>query len=380
MLKQTIRNLIYFFSGFFPKRKALVFGAWFGKRVGDNSKYLLDYIVENNNKLDIYWVGENKLRKEIVDQYNGRVKFLEINKLETVLVLLTTKYHIVSHGYNDLGRVNLSRNAKLIQLWHGFPLKKISADSADIESSEYKYYSSYDYFLSSSPLMDKRLLSAFRFYGINEGNIIKSGFPRNDYFEEQKLKSNKLEYAKIKSSLGIEKDEKIVSYLPTFRDKTVGYSFSNLSQEHIDILNRNKIKIIEKKHLASNDKMNNNKDYFIQIGNEIDTQVLLAITDILITDFSSVFVDFAILNRPIIHFLYDDDYYLNEDRGIYSSDFNEDVMGDVVYTEESLIDKIIMNLTEDKYEVFRNKQLVRYMAYQKENNSAYIFNKILNEE
>lgn len=379
-MKSVFRNILYFFSGFVKKRNdILIFGSWFGKRIGDNSKYLLDYYLteSSSNDVKIYWVGQKELQSEINKLYGNKVGFLEKDKIATYLVILKAKYQFVSHGYNDLGRVNLSRNAILTQLWHGYPFKKIAFDSGDEEASRKHYYSKYNYFLSSGRDMDSRLLSAFRFYGITNDNIIRSGYPRTDVFNKQNHYTNAVN--DFKKSYGINDEDVVISYLPTFRDSnSQDFSFSDIEDQQFQLLRDKNVKIIEKRHLAATKNNHKDRTGIIKITNELDTQLLLMISDILITDFSSVFADYSLLDRPIIHYLYDKDYYTRQDRGIYSESFEEDAMGPIVFEVDSLIESILKNIDEDEYRNYRRNKKKNIMEYNLENNSKYIMEKILN--
>ena len=85
-------------------------------------------------------------------------------------------------------------------------------------------------------------------------------------------------------------------------------------------------------------------------------QELLLISDVLISDYSSIMIEFALLDKPIIFFTYDYDTYMSEDRGFYF-DFKENVPGPVVYTTDELIAEIKNNdFDKNKISEFRKTQ------------------------
>lgn len=80
-------------------------------------------------------------------------------------------------------------------------------------------------------------------------------------------------------------------------------------------------------------------DCIFSVGNHIDTQELLLICDLLITDYSSCYIDFLHCNKPIIHYLFDGEYYQKNDRGLYYS-FKDVAAGPIIYDEAELISNI----------------------------------------
>ncbi len=111
--------------------------------------------------------------------------------------------------------------------------------------------------------------------------------------------------------------------------------------------------------------------------NDIMAQELLSVTDILITDYSSCFFDYLICNKPIIHFLYDYEYYRDKDRGLYFS--AEDVIaGAIAYTEKELIHEIERAIKHPSdNNMLRSRCKERYMQYESENSSQLIIEYLL---
>ena len=97
------------------------------------------------------------------------------------------------------------------------------------------------------------------------------------------------------------------------------------------------------------DKIEVNQEY-VDCSDFKNEQELLLISDVLISDYSSVMIEFALLDKPIIFFTYDYDTYMSEDRGFYF-DFKENVPGPVVYTTDELIAEI-KNNDFDKNKIF----------------------------
>ena len=126
--------------------------------------------------------------------------------------------------------------------------------------------------------------------------------------------------------------------------------------------------IVEKSHFVNeywrkHDPLKSPKN-IININDfaEIDTQELLLITDILITDYSSCYFDFLLMDRPIIHYAYDYDYYNDDDRGFYYS--LEDVSGgNIIKSIASLIQEIHCTLSQRDTNWDRRHALIKRFMY-----------------
>lgn len=342
-LVHTILELLYFLSKYFPKdKKLIIFGSWFGAKVGDNPKYLLDDMLATKNSAKFIWIGQESCRSEIAEYYGQRVKFSRKNSIGALYFSLRAKYIIVNQGYLDISPVNLSRGATFIQLWHGFPVKRIVDDMRQ-SIAHYSYFH-YDYFLSTSPLMDQRMTSAFKSWGATDQNLIRSIQPRNQVLNLKRSEQEIL-VRKVKDFLQIAENKKIVLYMPTFRDNhDENFSFHSLTSSEKQFLIDHDIVLIQKPHFEGNELTKNSKDAaIIDIRPDFpfDVQYLLLLADVLITDYSSVYVDFLLLNRPIIHFVYDLDKFATTDRGFYNPNFSEEAAGPIVKNTSQLIDTIV---------------------------------------
>lgn len=368
-LKEYFLVFIYVLSGLLPKKKEIyVFGAWNGKRFSDNPRYLFEYY--RNKNYEVYWIGDKKLLEEI-GKTNDK-SFLKKNSLRSYKILCQAKYIFISHSFRDISRINIFKNSIKIQLWHGFPIKRIVADVPNDPGRIKLNYEEYDYFLSSSTTEDQRLLTAFRNWNITEDKIIKIGQPRNDILLKNN-ESRKIQ-ERLKKELLLEEFQKVIIYLPTFRDKSENV-FSFLNSFRVDeYLKKNNYVVLERQHFQRREKkQQKNSSHNIRLLDEkIDTQELLILADLLITDFSSVFMDYAILDRPIIHYLYDNDEYIEFHRGIYG-EFSEECAGSVVYNEEELIKAISISLKIEEYGREERRRAYKLSnEYNKNNNCKYI--------
>ncbi len=211
--------------------------------------------------------------------------------------------------------------------------------------------SKYNYMISPSSFTTEVFQSAF---AINKDRLIETGYPRNDILSNYQDE----DIDRIKAELKLPKDKKIILYAPTWRDNSFnlkGYTFklevdfkkwqNELGDEYI---------VVFKPHyLIINDfDLESVKDFVYFIDPKEDISRLYLIGDILITDYSSVFFDYAILKRPIYFYMYDLESYRDELRGFYL-DVYKDLPGQIIEDENLLLEEIKQNNFDyDKLELF----------------------------
>lgn len=375
---------------FFPKKRKkysntniIVFGEWYGKKCCDNCLYLANYIVKNNDtKFDLYWI----LDKECDDtRLDIRVKRLIRDSSDAESVLNRARFIFVNQGIVDVSSnpYFVPLNSCLINLWHGIAWKRIGADL--FYKNPFKAYYSRkvyikdgtDYYLSTSAEFSKKLHSSF---GVKYKNIIYAGYPRNSIFYDS------IFIDKLRKSFCLKHkiDEKsiIVSYLPTFRNNTNSKSLDFLfdNKEFLSFAQENNVFIIQKNHFVVEQKSlySEKTNKRIINDNDLSASEILSLSNILITDYSSCFFDFLILNKPIIHYIYDYDYYAKDDKGLY---YNVDDVccGKVCYKDNDLSNAImsyVKNPIMD--EELRLKRREKFMEYEDDQACKKIFERILN--
>ena len=247
-----------------------------------------------------------------------------------------------------------------LQTWHGTPLKRLAHD---IESAEdMTFYRSavsfaqmtqsydidvarYNYMISPNRFCTEVFQSAFR---IQRERLIETGYPRNDFI----CNTTKEEMERLKEKYQLPKDKKIVLYAPTWRDNSYvasGYTFELKADFHKwkEILGEEYIVVFKPHYLIINtyEKDSSLQGFLYSIPAEADIRELYVISDMLITDYSSVFFDYAILKRPIYFYMYDIEEYANDLRGFYL-DIHKDLPGDI-YTNE---DELLAAVKQDAYD------------------------------
>lgn len=353
-IKEIVISLFMYVCSFGVKRKEnwYAFGSWKGELYIDNSRYLYEYVRKKDPECVCIWIGNKKIKEEILQHPNTRV--YSKNSFRSMLALLKCKYMFCSQMHSDdLCNYNVYRKAIITYLHHGMPVKKWGADSArghrDFNTSKglkklIRILAAkeirYDYFATSSVLHEKTNLSSLDYRGCVAEKNLKSGTPRNDMLvnaDKDFIESLRKKYA---LQLNFDPGKKIIMYLPTFRRKgTPTRSFVNGIGEdeyrkiHQVLENHNAI-LIEKNHFAEDAKGGENclvkRDGIIHVDQNVNVQEMLLICDILISDYSGAFMDFVLLDRPIIHYTYDYADYKNNDSGLYY-EIEDFAAGEIAY-------------------------------------------------
>ena len=299
------------------------------------------------------------IKKEFEKRGNYEFHFFYKDRLspDSFKKLSSSKYIFLNDNFFPLAFMNFSPENVIVQLWHAPGASKKFGGSVDIESRPIlkKISNNTDWLIVTSDDIKKYYAEAFQ---ISENKIKALGLPRMDYyFENHDSKELKNKFCK---DYGISPDKKIILYAPTFRDEEEFNNVFNyfdlekfnkeLSDEYVLALRLHpKIKNFYKDDISS-------KGQYIDVSDFKNEQELMLLSDMLITDYSSIMIEYAILNRPIIFFTYDLDTYLSHERGFYY-DFEKTVPGPIVYTSDELIDAIKNNdFDKSKISSFANTQ------------------------
>lgn len=363
-----------------------VFGEWFGNRCCDNCLYFANYLANKYPNLKLVWItcpGTN------TSQLYSTVLRVDMDSKDAIKKLKSAGVVMFVQGMEDVTHKKLVyySGAMVINMWHGVPWKKIGTDGRTRKLNYYytkMYYKMFGakYFLSIS---DEMTNIVSRAYEIKKSRCIRSGYPRNSLFytqEKEKFRKKVIDYISNTYNYSIPNSSHLVVYMPTFRDgKKEIFSFNNiLNDENVKFLRYNNIVILQKVHYVTSkrlgEKTENNYGRVFNIGGEFLSQELLAAADILVTDYSSCFFDFLLLNRPIIHFLYDYNFYISEDRGLYY-DKTDIACGDIIEDENELLVAIKENLDNSNKNIeLRQERIKKYMKYEDPNTCHYLYSEI----
>lgn len=304
--------------------KSVICGGWFGQRFADNSKAIFLFLAQNKELLGlsevIFVTKDRNLLKEIKKQgYTA----LHVYSLLSIKKHLQSKYHIVDQAPVDINRL-FSVNSLRINLWHGFPLKKIGSmvDKSNLDLKGGRYFRQqqvgnwHDFLTIATSTKHQELLA--KSFLLNKNRVVIGVYPRIAYMlgiiDSFYLTSEKEAVNKIKKAK--HKKKQIIGYFPTFRDldehnKTCIKTIEKLNH----FAKSHNCLILTKLHFASNTSFNFSLEHILNLPPEADLYNFINETDILITDYSSIYFDFLIYNRPILFYCFDYEYYLTQDRG-----------------------------------------------------------------
>lgn len=387
-------HAFYLISFSIPRKKNIwVFGSWSGKRFSDNSKYLFLYIA-NNHKTEVTPIWISKDRNIVQKLRNNKFNAYYAYDPKGIYYNLRAKYVFSDHLFDS---VNFwcCGGATKIQLWHGVGPKKIEHDLKNMPWNKplirlvYLYFAPWlfmknSYVIVPSYFFADIFASAFR---IKKENVLITGLPRNDSMFNCITDADILDtsiyikIAKIKTNCS---NSKLILYMPTFRGNLthandtfidMNFDFEKLNS-YLDQING--FFIIKLHPLINTNHIGNNYERIIVLPSHFDVYPLLAQMDILITDYSSIYMDFLLLNKPIIFIPYDLEKYLKDDRELYFN-YQEYTPGPKALTFEDLL-YWIDHFIKDNNKFKEQREKIRNLSfnYIDGESSSRIYNFIYN--
>ena len=318
-MRKKIKNFFYtqVYKNFYkikPDKNIWVFSSTDNKKYNYNSKYLFEYVLENEKNIKPYYViNDDELRIKLQNQY-GKEFFIETKTKEGIKKVLSGGVWFTSAGLPLYG-TNLNKKRLIVNLWHGIPLKKIALMENNFGKIKKCYFNkifsqNYSYILTTSHKLIPIMKESF---GVEDKIIKVWGQPRNDCLFE---KVNKHILKDLISDLP--SYDKLILYAPTYRDDTATklFPFEDYDKEKLErFLEENKAIIFIRTHI---DESTDVKKYLgkriILLNENIieDIMTIINIFDILVTDYSSIYIDFLLLQKPLIFLPYDKEEYLNK--------------------------------------------------------------------
>ncbi|WP_455539589.1 CDP-glycerol glycerophosphotransferase family protein [Terrisporobacter sp.] len=315
-----------------------------GKNLNGNMFAIAREIMTNKrwHNLKVYFVVTKENLKSAQDRFKyykfNKIKFVIRNSDEYINLLVTAKYLITD---NSFPRYFVKKKEQVyLNTWHGTPLKYLGRSdiyqSVSIDNIQ-KNFLSADYMLFQNKFTRDVFMKDYMLENIADNKVLLCDYPRNEVLLKEELG------IKLKKNLGLS-NKQLIAYMPTWR----GSKRTANSQEQIN-------KIV--KYLKEIDsRLKDNQIFYVNLHflvtnfidfsvfkniksfpSEYETYDFLNCCDILVTDYSSVFFDFAITKRKIILFTYDEKEYL-EEKGIYLPLI--DLPFQKVKTVDELIDEI----------------------------------------
>lgn len=279
-----------------------------------NSRYLFEYVKENLPEITpLFVINDPELRNSLSSKY-GKQYFIETESIQGIRQALSAGVWFTSAGLPAYG-TGLHKKRLIINLWHGVPLKKIALLDPNLKKAAHIYFKkifseNYTCILTTSheliPLMA-------RSFAVSEDKIKVWGQPRNDGLFQ------KNDCREILGQLFPDLPEytKTVLYAPTFRDygQVQLFPFKDFDQKQLEaFLDEKNMLLFIRTHVAEQGSAAPYLGKRIRfLGNEQaeDVTGILNIFDCLITDYSSIYIDYLLTDKPMIFLPYDRQQYLD---------------------------------------------------------------------
>lgn len=279
-----------------------------------NSRYLFEYVKENLPEITpLFVINDPELRNSLSSKY-GKQYFIETESIQGIRQALSAGVWFTSAGLPAYG-TGLHKKRLIINLWHGVPLKKIALLDPNLKKAARIYFKkifseNYTCILTTSheliPLMA-------RSFAVSEDKIKVWGQPRNDGLFQ------KNDCREILGQLfpDLPKYTKAALYAPTFRDygQVQLFPFKDFDQEQLEaFLEEKNMLLFIRTHVAEQGSAAPYLGKRIRfLGNEQaeDVTGILNIFDCLITDYSSIYIDYLLTDKPMIFLPYDRQQYLD---------------------------------------------------------------------
>lgn len=324
---------VYWASHLMIRKKNLwVIGSTFGRRWADNGRYLYLYLnQQQSEQVQAVWISR---KKEIVSflRQNGYPAYY-VRSLKGIWYCLRAKVYLYDNYTKDICFWT-SGGAIHMNMWHGSGNKKINHDNKHDylrhPRTRREWWSNYlismtnekpsDYILATSPMMKTIFAGAF---GVPENHVLVNGYPRNDmlightienvYTDEERRVIRCMDE---QHAVG----DRVVIYMPTFRASETKFfevmdleNFNHfLQEEHIFFYTKlhpkSKVRSLFEGIQVSN---------IVNIEADADPYAFLGRADALVTDYSSIYSDYTLLDRPTVFFLYDFEEYSHDTRENY---------------------------------------------------------------
>lgn len=322
-----------------PRRDLAVFESNVGRAVADSPRAIYEELVARGSELETIWSTRSTYRPGDV-----RTRKVEPGSPAFHWSLARARYWVNNQNFGPV--VTPARGTTYVQTWHGTPLKRMQYDAVSTAGRKPGYLdrvgaktATWSTLLSPSAYATQVFRSAFRY----DGPVIEAGYPRNDVLVNDASIQGRLARRRI----GVDPDARVVLYAPTFRDDVKqGNAFTwdgvldwdaligGLSADTIVLVRRHSV--VRGSLRIPQDLQDRVRD----VSDYADTQDLLCAADVLVTDYSSVMFDFALLDRPIVLFCYDLDHYRDDLRGFYF-DLVEEAPGPIALTQEQLREALV---------------------------------------
>ena len=368
MQKEIIRSIKDYFDDNPVQSNKIIIECYDGADYCCNPKYIVEGLHKTGADIDVVWSVQNGPREGFPEYVRQVEKFSK----EYFYEFYTSRLLISNSGMEFNAR---RKEQYHIETWHGTgPLKKSGYD-ASYDASLYMetMEKSPDVCLAASEFNVGFYRTAYHY----KGEVMRSGFPRNDIF----FKENEETALKIYRTYNIDPNKKIVLYAPTFRGWKSVKSFDQYDMDIDKVMGALKERfgdeyvLLGRYHhfLRNYTESKRWQGEVINVSDYPDTQELLVSADVLITDYSSIMWDFSLQRKPVFLYHNDEKEYLDE-RGFYCPP--RELPYPTGHDNEELCNKIL-NFDEQEYVERLNAFFDKYGAFDKGDATDQVVSRIM---
>lgn len=308
------------------KKKVILYEAFYGRGMLCGPYALFQELIKHPvyRKYRHVWVLDDPSRhSDLIQKYkHSRVSFVAHGSKQYVKYLASAGYLINNSTFPNY--FVKKEGQVYINTWHGIPLKNLGYDEPSgtlAASNTARNFLHADYLIAANPFMTEMYRNAYRQEGISQVKIIEEGYPRLDTLVKEDRQGIYKELER--QGVSVDPDKKIILYAPTWRGDT--FANPNLSTDEFLLLKEvlekridmDAYQILVKVHQAVYSRIRDKLEEFpYLVPATMDANVILGITDILISDFSSIYFDYLATGRPVLFYIPDLEEY-SEKRGMY---------------------------------------------------------------
>lgn len=344
--KEKIRYAISY-EHYAVKDKMVFYESMGGTRMMDNPYAVFEYIVNEQDFEDYTHIWVVNSFSVIPDEFRSKDNIIFVKKGSDAYFkyICSAKYLICNSTFEPY--VVRKPDQLYLQTSHGIFYKTVGRDSAKTPvgvAGSTRNLLQATHIIVPNEYMAEKQPKSYSIKDINSGDIAKIGYPRIDVT----LNITDDMKQQIGAKLGIDPAKKIVVYAPTWRGTKSDSRFDSTKLiQDLKMLSELDVNVVFRGHPISNSLLKKVKlpENILVPTPDILTNELLGLADILISDYSSVFFDFIVTERPIIHYLYDVEEY-TRDRGLNLRE--DELPGSVAKTSEQLIAAVANSLQHDK--------------------------------
>lgn len=352
--------------------KTILFESRDGQSFTGNSYALYREILNDDRFSDyqFYWsyANEDDLNN-LIRNFNHveRTIFVKRNSDQYLRLLASVNYLVNNSTFQNF---YIKKDGQVyINTWHGTPLKTMGFDIPDDPCASQNVLRNFlmtDYLLSPNAQTTKMYLNSYKLDGLYDGKVLESGYPRIDLM----INANQAEiYAKLSlAGITLDYNKPTILYTPTWKGKDLKKPTLDIEQmlaemtyihEHLG----NEYNLLVKVHPYAYKLVKDREELQgILVPDYYDANEIMAITNILITDYSSIFFDYLITDKPIIFYSWDKELYQGQ-RGMYFTE--EELPGPVLSTVEEVVEAVQhIDDVKKTYTIQYNKMKQEMCAYE----------------